>query len=72
MNFTVIDTRLITFGRGISVNRIEVKCNNCSGKFSMIRRLKLLDDNTSKIEYEFKYCPHCANKLEVKDNEKID
>lgn len=63
MNFTIIDTKLITFGKCISVNRIEVKCNNCGGKFSMIRRLELLDDNTSEVEYEYKYCPHCAKEL---------
>lgn len=63
MNFTVINAKLITIYRGISVNRIEVKCNNCGGKFSMIKRLELFDNNKSKIEYEYKYCPHCAKEL---------
>lgn len=63
MNFTIINTKCITFGRGMSVNRIEVKCNNCGGEFSMIRTLELFDDNTPEIKYEYKYCPHCAKEL---------
>jgi DNA-directed RNA polymerase subunit RPC12/RpoP len=67
INFDILTNQNILFGRGKNLTKIEVKCDNCGGKFTMGRTVEIARDYTTKVQYEYNYCPHCANKLVVQE-----
>ena len=64
-NYKVKSSSYIYSGKGKLFDRIEVICTKCKEGFSMFRSINIEEDVETEIEY--KYCPHCANKLEVED-----
>ena len=59
-NYEILKRENIYFGKDKLLEKITVKCYECGREFTMGRMME--DD---KIDIEYTYCPHCANKLEV-------
>ena len=61
-NFSILKSKDIFFGRGTQLQEIIVCCDKCKKEFKM-HRIKKYDENSMNMNYEYTYCPHCANKL---------
>lgn len=61
-NFVVFKKENICLGVGKSFDKLQVHCLNCKNYFPMYAITNFKEDETT-TKYEYKYCPHCANKL---------
>ena len=62
VNFRILKSEDIFFGRGTQLQEIVVCCDKCQKEFKMHRK-KEYDECSISYEYEYTYCPHCANEL---------
>lgn len=60
VNFSILKSEDIFFGGGTQLQEILVSCDKCKKEFKMHREKEY---NEHSINYEYTYCPYCANKL---------
>ena len=66
--FIELGNEFIFFGKCKRLEKITVKCEKCFNDFQMGKYTDFKNDEIN-INYEFTYCPHCANKLLESESE---